>query len=93
MKRELITEASVEALIKNIDEEDRRSLSVYTHMMLKAFAKKEGYKIALIFDNDESSGIAAINMTTEEVMYALASAQTHMYEIITQDMPSKDRFN
>ena len=40
MKKELITEESVEALVKEMSKEDRNALSMYTYMMMMAFAKK-----------------------------------------------------
>lgn len=93
MKKELITEESVEALLKDVDEDDRRTLSIYTHMMLKAFANKDNYKIAIIFDNDETLGVGAINMTTAEVINAFEAARQNLYEVITTDMPPKEMLN
>jgi hypothetical protein len=93
MKKELITEESVEALVMDMSKEDRNALSMYTYMMMMAFAKKDNYKIAIVFDNTDSSGVAAINMTAEELMGALAETHANMYKVITQDMPSKDMLN
>lgn len=93
MKKELITEESVEALVKEMSKEDRNALSMYTYMMMMAFAKKDNYKIAIVFDNTDSSGVAAINMTAGELMGTLAETHANMYKVITQDMPSKDMLN
>jgi hypothetical protein len=91
--KELITEASVENLLNDISKEDRSSLSVYTHMMMLAFANKGNVKVAIIFDTDDSLGIGAINMTTAEVMTALEDTRENLYEVITKDMPSKEMLN
>jgi hydroxymethylglutaryl-CoA reductase len=91
--KELITEASVENLLKDISKEDRSSLSVYTHMMMLAFANKGNVKVAIIFDTDDSLGIGVINMTTAEVMTALEETRENLYEVITQDMPPKEMLN
>ena len=93
MKKELITEESVEALVKDMDEDDRKSLSFYTHLMMKAFANKDNIKVAIIFDTEEASGIAAINMTTDEVMFALEASHKNLYKVITEDMPPKGMLN
>ena len=93
MRKELITEESVEALVKEMSEEDRKALSMYTYMMMMAFADKENYKVAIVFDTDDSSGVAAINMTTEELMHALEATHENMWKVITKDMPSKDMLN
>jgi hypothetical protein len=93
MKKELITEESVEALVKEMTEEDRKALSMYTYMMMMAFADKENYKVAIVFDTDDSSGVAAINMSAEELMWALETTHANMYKVITKDMPSKDMLN
>ena len=91
--KELITEASVENLLKDISKEDRRNLSVYTHMMMLAFANKGNVKVAVIFETDESLGIGAINMTTAEVLTALEETRENLYEVITKDMPPKEMLN
>lgn len=91
--KELITEASVENLLKDISKEDRRSLSVYTHMMMLAFANKGNVKVAVIFETDESLGIGAINMTTAEVLTALEETRENLYEVITENMPPKEMLN
>jgi hypothetical protein len=93
MKKELITEESVEALVKEMDEDDRKALSMYTYMMMMAFADKENYRVAIVFDTEDSSGVAAINMTSAEVMSALENAHKNLYEVITRDMPSKEMLN
>jgi hypothetical protein len=93
MKKELITEESVEALVKEMSEKDRKALSMYTYMMMMAFANKENYKVAIVFDTDDSSGVAAINMTAAELMHALEATHENMYKVITKDMPSKDMLN
>lgn len=91
--KELITEASVENLLKDISKEDRRNLSVYTHMMMLAFANKGNVKVAVIFETDESLGIGAINMTTAEVLTALEETRENLYEVITENMPPKEMLN
>lgn len=93
MRKELITEESVEALLKHIDKKDREALSVYTHMMMLAFANKGGVKVAMIFDTDDSLGLGVINMTTEEVLEVLEATKSNLYELVTQDMPPKEMFN
>jgi hypothetical protein len=93
MRKELITEESVEALLKHIDKEDREALSVYTHMMMLAFANKGGVKVAMIFETDDSLGVGVINMTTEEVIVALEATRDNLYKVITQDMPPKEMLN
>lgn len=93
MRKELITEESVEALLKHIDKEDREALSVYTHMMMLAFANKGGVKVAMIFDTDDSLGLGVINMTTEEVLEVLEATKSNLYELVTQDMPPKEMLN
>jgi hypothetical protein len=93
MKKEFITEESVEALVKEMDEDDRKALSMYTYMMMMAFADKENYRVAIVFDTEDSSGVAAINMTSAEVMNALENAHKNLYEVITRDMPSKEMLN
>jgi hydroxymethylglutaryl-CoA reductase len=93
MKKELITEESVEALVKDLDEDDRKSLSFYTHLMMKAFANKDNVKVAIVFDTEDASGVAAINMTTAEVMFALESCHANLYKVITKDMPPKEMLN
>jgi hypothetical protein len=49
MEKELITPASVEAVLKDISEDDRRALSFYTHIIMMAFANKGGYKAMILF--------------------------------------------
>jgi hypothetical protein len=93
MKKELITEESVEALVKEMTEEDRKALSMYTYMMMMAFADKENYRVAIIFDTEDSSGVAAINMTGAEVVSAIENAHKNLYEVITRDMPPKGMLN
>jgi hypothetical protein len=93
MKKELITEEFVEALVKEMDEEDREALSFYTHMMMMAFANKGKVKVAIIFDTEDSSGVGAINMTSAEVVNALEGAHKNLYEVITRDMPPKEMLN
>jgi hypothetical protein len=93
MKKELITEESVEALVKEMDEDEREALSLYTHMMMMAFANRGNVKVAIIFDTEDSSGVAAINMTSAEVVSALENAHKNLYEVITRDMPPKGMLN
>lgn len=93
MKRELITEESVKTLVEDLDEDDRKALSFYTHLMMKAFADKDNVKVAIVFDTEEGSGVAAINMTAAEVMYALESSHKNLYKVITEDMPPKGMLN
>jgi hypothetical protein len=93
MRKELITEESVEALVKEMTEGDRKALSMYTYMMMMAFADKENYKVALIIDTNDSSGVAAINMTDVELIHALEAVRVNMYAVITKDMPPKEMLN
>jgi hypothetical protein len=93
MNKELITEASVEALVNDMSERDRKALAMYTHIMLMAFANKDNYKVAFIFENESTTGIAAINMTEMEVVGAIEEAHENMCHMITKDMPSKEMFN
>ena len=93
MNKELITEASVEALVNDMSERDRKALAMYTHMMLMAFANKGNYKVALIFENENTTGIAAINMTEMEVVGAIEEAHENMCNMITKDMPPKEMLN
>ena len=93
MKKELITEESVKTLVEDMDEDDRRALSFYTHLMMKAFADKDSVKVVIVFDTEESSGVAAINMTSAEVVSILENAHKHLYEVITRDMPPKGMLN
>ena len=93
MKKELITEESVRTLVEDMDEDDRKALSFYTHLMMKAFADKDNVKVAILFDTEEASGVAAINMNTEEVMHALEASHKNLYKVITEDMPPKGMLN
>lgn len=93
MKKELITEESVKTLVEDMSEDDRKALSFYTHLMMKAFADKDNVKVAILFDTEESSGVAAINMTSAEVVSAIENAHKNLYEVITRDMPPKGMLN
>lgn len=76
-----------------MSEDDRKALSFYTHLMMKAFADKDNVKVAILFDTEESSGVAAINMTSAEVVSAIENAHKNLYEVITRDMPPKGMLN
>ena len=93
MKKELITEESVRTLVEDMDEDDRNALSFYTHLIMKAFADKDNVKVTIVFDTEEGSGVAAINMTAAEVMYSLESCHANLYKVITKDMPPKEMLN
>jgi hypothetical protein len=93
MEKELITPASVEAVLKDISEDDRRALSFYTHIIMMAFANKGGYKAMILFENDDTSGVAAINMTELEVVSILEETHENMCKMITKDMPPKGMLN
>ena len=93
MKRELITADFVEDIIKDMSEKDRKALSAYTHMMMMAFANKGGYKVMIIFEDDETSGVGAINMTEIEVVGILEETHENMCSLITKGMPPKGMLN
>jgi hypothetical protein len=93
MNKELITEASVEALVKDMSERDRKALAMYTHIMLMAFANKGNFKVAILFENDETTGVGAINMTETDVVSILEEAHESMCNMITKDMPPKEMLN
>ena len=93
MNKELITEESVEALVKDMSENDRKALAMYTHIMMMAFANRGNFKVTIIFENDETTGVAAINMTEMDVVIALEEAHEYMCNMITKDMPPKEMLN
>jgi len=93
MKKELIIVDFVEALVKDMSEKDRKALSAYTHMMMMAFAQKGGYKVMIIFEDDETSGVGAINMTEMEVISILEETHENMCSLITKGMPPKEMLN
>jgi len=93
MNKELITEESVEALVKDMSESDRKALAMYTHIMMMAFANKGNFKVTILFENDETTGVAAINMTEMDVVIALEEAHEYMCNMITKDMPPKEMLN